>query len=158
MVFRARRATVRWADAHVRPCIVIRYTNDVGTETAADLEGPFIAGWSNPPDPAMHLRLLQGSDHVVLAVHEGDDRIVGFVTAITDGVLAAYLPLLEVVDEDRGRGIGSELVRRLLDDLGPISMVDAMCDPELRPFYRHLGFMPSTGASVRNYSLQSGRN
>ncbi len=136
---------------------MIRYLTDLAAISAADLEGPFFVGWPNPPDPQTHLRLLHGSDHVVLAVHEGDERVVGFATAITDGVLSAYIPLLEVVPEYRGRGIGSELVRRLLDILGPIYAVDAMCDPELQPFYRHLGLAPGTGVKLRNYERQGGR-
>jgi len=41
-------------------------------------------------------------------------RVVGFVTAVSDGVVSAFLPLLEVLPEYQGRGIGSELVRRML--------------------------------------------
>lgn len=135
---------------------MIRYTTSCSGIDAADLAGPFFVGWPDPPDAAMHLRLLQGSDHLVLAVHEGDGRVVGFVTAITDGVLAAYIPFLEVIPEYRGRGIGSELVRRLLDVIGPIYAVDAVCDPELQPFYRHLGLRRGTGVMLRNYERQSG--
>lgn len=135
---------------------MIRYVTTSAEVTVGDLEGPFFVGWPDPPDPATHLELLRGSDHVVLAVHEGDDRVVGFVTAISDGVLAAYIPFLEVVPEYQGRGIGSELVRRMLDLIGPISMVDAMCDPGLQPFYRHLGLVPGTGVTLRNSTLSQG--
>lgn len=135
---------------------MIRYETSLSGIDAADLAGPFFVGWPNPPDAATHLELLRGSDHVVLAVHEGDDRVVGFVTAITDGVLAAYIPFLEVVPEYQGRGIGSELVRRLLEVIGPIYAVDAACDPELQPFYRHLGLHPGSAVMLRNYERQSG--
>jgi GNAT superfamily N-acetyltransferase len=67
------------------------------------------------------------------------------------------LVLLEVVPEYQGRGIGSELIRRIIEIVGPIYAVDAMCDPELQPFYRHLGLVPGTGVMLRNYSRQSGR-
>ena len=135
---------------------MIRYLTNTADVSPSDLEGPFFVGWPDPPDPATHLELLERSDHVVLAVHEGDDRVVGFVTAITDGVLSAYIPFVEVVPEYQGRGVGSELVRRLLDVIGPIYMVDATCDPELQPFYQHLGLAPSTGVTLRNYARQSG--
>ncbi len=137
---------------------MIRYITDLAGVTAVDLEGPFFVGWPNPPDAETHLRLLQGSDHVVLAIHEGDDRVVGFTTAITDGVLAAFIPLLEVVPDYQGRGIGSELIRRLIDIIGPIYAVDAICDPELQPFYRHLGLTPAAGVMLRNYTRQGGRD
>jgi ribosomal protein S18 acetylase RimI-like enzyme len=135
---------------------VIEYTTTLDGVSADRLAGPFFEGWPNPPDPATHLRILQGSDHVVLAVREPDGQIVGFATAITDGVLFAFISLLEVVPEYRGRGIGSDLVRRLLDAVGDVYAVDAMADRDLHPFYAHLGLRPSAGVSLRNYGRQSG--
>ncbi len=70
--------------------------------------------------------------HVVLAVD--GVAVVGFITAISDGLLAAYVPLLEVRPEYRGRGIGSELVRRMVGRLEDLYMVDLVCDPELESF------------------------
>ena len=61
--------------------------------------------------------------------------MVGFITAISDGVLSAFIPLLEVLPAP-GPGIGSELVRRMLSELEDFYMVDLVCDPELEPFYR----------------------
>ena len=77
------------------------------------------------------------------------DRVVGFITAISDGVLAAYIPLLEVLPDYRGQGIGTELVRRLLHKLNGLYMVDVLCDPGLQPFYARLGMLPSTGMMIR---------
>lgn len=114
-----------------------------------DLVG-FFEGWPTPPAPERHLALLRGSSHVVLAEEEG--RIVGFVTAISDGVLAAYIPLLEVRRECRGKGVGSELVRRMLAELEGCYMVDVVCDPELVPFYERFGLVPLAGMGRRNRS------
>ena len=116
----------------------------------------FFEGWPNPPSPVMHLRLLRGSDHVVLALEAHSGRVVGFVSALSDGVLSAYLPLLEVLPEYRGRGIGSELVRRMLVQLGGLYMVDVLCDAALQPFYARFGLQPSVGASRRDHAQQSG--
>jgi len=136
---------------------MIRYTTSIESVAEADLEGPFFDGWSNPPDQATHLALLRGSDHVVLARHEGDDQIVGFATAITDGVLSAFIPFVEVVGEYRQRGIGSELVRRIIEAVGPIYAIDAVCDPDLQPFYRHLGLEAGHAVMLRDYANQNGR-
>ena len=56
--------------------------------------------------------------------------VVGFVTAVSDGVLSAYIPLLEVLPEYQDRGIGSELMRRILEQLDDLYMVDVLCDAE----------------------------
>lgn len=120
------------------------------------LGGPFFVGWPAPPSPETHLRILEGSDRIVLALDE-DDRVIGFITALTDGVLSAFIPLLEVVETRQGEGIGSELVRRLITELGDLYIVDAMTDPDIVSFYERLGFVPATGVARRDYSRQSGR-
>ncbi|WP_407666821.1 GNAT family N-acetyltransferase [Nakamurella alba] len=79
--------------------------------------------------------------------------MVGFVTAVSDGVLAAYLPLLEVLPEFQGQGIGSELVRRMLDLLGGLYMVDVVTDPDVVPFYERFGMVPGTALMLRRRDL-----
>lgn len=135
---------------------MIDYTESLAGITAEHLAGGFWAGWPSHPTPETHLRLLHGSDHVVLALDTATGHVVGFITAITDGVLCAYIPLLEVLSAYRGRGIGSELVRRMLDRLGDIYMIDLLCDPEIQPFYERLGMRRATGMLVRNVARQAG--
>ncbi len=79
-------------------------------------------------------------------------RIVGFVTAVGDGVLSAYLPLLEVLPEYQGRGIGTELVRHILQQLEGYYMVDLCCDEELVRFYERFGMLRLAGMALRNRS------
>ena len=116
----------------------------------------FFEDWPDPPSPETHLRLLANSDEIVLAVDDETGNIVGYITAISDNVLSAYIPLLEVLPEYRGRGIGRELVRRILDRLKGLYMVDLLCDSDLQPFYASLGMVPVTGMMLRNYGRQSG--
>ncbi|MGD2177557.1 MAG: GNAT family N-acetyltransferase [Anaerolineae bacterium] len=133
----------------------IRYVCTLEGITAKHLEG-FFEGWPDPPSPETHLRLLEHSDHVVLAVHGDSGDVIGFVTAISDHVLSAFIPFLEVLPEYRGRGIGSELVRRMLAQLSGLYMVDLLCDAEVEPFYASLGMRPTIGMMMRNYERQAG--
>jgi ribosomal protein S18 acetylase RimI-like enzyme len=119
----------------------IRYTSSLEGIGETQLAGGFWVGWPTPPTPAAHLAVLRGSEAVVLAL-DGDGQVVGFVTAVGDGVLAASITLLEVLPAWQGQGIGSELVRRVLQALGPRYMVDLVCDEELVPFYERLGLAP----------------
>ncbi len=133
---------------------MITYANSLDGITADHLRGGFFAGWGNPPAPETHLRVLQGSEHVVLA--RDGEQVVGYITAITDGVLAAYIPHLEVLPDYRGQGIGSELVRRMLDALSQRYMIDLICDPDVQPFYERLGMTRYSGMILRHYERQSG--
>lgn len=133
---------------------MMTYTTTLDALTADHLRGGFFVGWPNPPSPETHLRLLQGSSHVVLAWEEG--QVVGFINAISDGVLSAYIPLLEVLPAHQGRGIGGELVRRMLDQLKDFYMVDVVCDPEVQPFYARHGLRPYSAMMLRNTARQSG--
>ena len=124
--------------------------------TPEQLHG-FFVGWPDPPSREAHLSLLKNSAYVVLAVDDADQNVVGFVTAIADGVLAAYVPLLEVLPAYQGQGIGSELMRRMLNLLRDYYVVDLVCDPDLQPFYARLGMKPYSAMMLRNYDRQSGR-
>jgi GNAT superfamily N-acetyltransferase len=114
----------------------IAYAETAGGVQSSDLRG-FFVGWQAVPTAEQHLAILQGSDHVVLA--RDDDRIVGFVTAVGDGVVSAFVPLLEVLPDYQGRGIGTELMQRMLAQLEPYYMVDLCCDADLEPFYARFG-------------------
>ncbi len=134
---------------------MIVYRDNVDGVTADQLNG-FFVGWPDPPTPEMHLRVLHGSDFIVLAIDDDGDNVVGFVTAISDGVLSAYVPLLEVLPEWQGRGIGSALMRRMLEQLEHLYAVDLVCDPELQPFYRRFGMQPGASMMLRRRTRQSG--
>jgi predicted N-acetyltransferase YhbS len=135
---------------------VIEYTTEVAEVTTEQLEG-FFVGWPKPPTPETHLRLLRGSDHVVLAIDDETGSVVGFVTAVTDGVLSAYIPLLEVLPAHKGKGIGRGLVARLLEGLRGYYMIDLVCDQELQPFYERFGFGRAAAMVIRDRERQGGR-
>lgn len=137
---------------------MISYRTSLDGITPEMLTG-FFVGWPNPPSPETHLRLLTGSHAVVLAVDDDTSQVVGFINAISDGVLAAFIPLLEVVPEYQGSGIGSELVKRMLELLSDFYSIDLLCDDDVVPFYTRLGLQQaSAGMFTRNYEHQSGRS
>ena len=118
----------------------------------SDLRG-FFVGWRKRPSPEAHLEILQGSDFRILAVSD-DRRVVGFVTAITDGVSCGYIPYLEVLPEWQGKGIGTELMRRMMAKLEILYAIDLICDEEVQGFYQRLGFSERRGMTIRNYDSQ----
>ena len=58
-------------------------------------------------------RAIRGSSRVMGLYHDGGQ--VGFARAVSDGVVVGYLADVYVLREHRGRGLGLELVREILD-------------------------------------------
>src|SRR5215510_9991639 len=118
-------------------CMII-YTDSLADVTTEHLQGGFFVGWPNPPSPSTHYRILSNSAAIVLARND-DGTVVGFITAVSDQVSCAYIPHLEVLQDYQGQGIGSELVRRMMEKLRHLYMSDLVCDPPLQPFYERFG-------------------
>lgn len=131
------------------------YKNSLDGISSDMLKG-FFVNWLNPPNPQTHLKLLKNSSKVVIALDENTNQVVGFITAISDGVLSAYIPFLEVLPEYKNKGIGKELVKRMFEELDDIYMVDLCCDDDLVPYYKKFGMIKSNGMFIRNYEMQSG--
>lgn len=132
---------------------MIRYEYSSEGITPEMLKG-FFVGWPHPPSPEAHLKILQSAYKIVVAIDDETGNVVGFINAIGDGVMSAYIPLLEVLPEYKNRGIGSELVKRLLAELSDLYMIDLTCDTDLQPFYKRLGMQPYTGMMIRNFDRQ----
>jgi predicted N-acetyltransferase YhbS len=76
---------------------------------------------------------------------------VGFITALSDGVNSSFIPLLEVLPEWQNCGIGSELLKRMLEKLENITNVDLTCDSDMQSFYERFKMTRSTGMVLRKY-------
>jgi ribosomal protein S18 acetylase RimI-like enzyme len=129
---------------------VIEYREDLTTLTAEQLRGGFFEAWPSPPSPELHLAHLRGAEVAIVALDAATGQVVGFITAIGDGALTAFIPLIEVLPAYRGSGIGAELMRLVLARLGTRYSIDLVCDPDLVPFYERFGGAPGTAVLWRN--------
>jgi ribosomal protein S18 acetylase RimI-like enzyme len=129
---------------------MIEYRDSIDGITPKMLHG-FFVGWRAPHTPEIHLEILKNSSLIVLAFDLETDKVIGFITSITDSVQSAFIPLLEVLPDFQGRGVGSSLVKQMLKKLEHIPAIDLTCDPELQSFYEKLGMIPSSGMIIRNY-------
>jgi GNAT superfamily N-acetyltransferase len=133
---------------------VIRYTEDMAAVDENQLQG-FFVGWPRSPSAQQHLGVLRGSFRSVVAVDDPTGRVVGFVNMISDGVLTAFIPWLEVLPEYQGQGIGTELMNRVLNCEGLYS-VDLVCDEPLLGYYARFGMATIPGAGLRHSSVLQG--
>jgi ribosomal protein S18 acetylase RimI-like enzyme len=106
-------------------------------------------GWERrTADRERLAQLVRGSMFVVSA-WEGD-RLVGFARAISDGATNAYISTVAVLPEYQKRGIGREIIRRLVEGRDHLQFV-LHANDNAYPFYLHLdvGFEPFDSVLVR---------
>jgi ribosomal protein S18 acetylase RimI-like enzyme len=106
-------------------------------------------GWERrTADRGRLAQLVRGSMFVVSA-WEGD-RLVGFARGISDGATNAYVSTVAVLPEYQKRGIGRELLQRLIADHDGIQFI-LHANERAYPFYLHIdvGFEPIDNMLVR---------
>ena len=73
------------------------------------------------------------------------DRLVGFARVITDGIYQALIDDVVVKESKRGTGIGSELMRQLVERLTEVEEVFLHCGEQVVSFYERHRFERSYG-------------
>jgi ribosomal protein S18 acetylase RimI-like enzyme len=136
---------------------MIEYKTTLDNIKASNLAKGFFEGWSKKPSPETHYKILKNSYKIAIAVDTEKDKIIGFINAVSDGILSAYIPLLEVLPEYRNQGIAKNLVHNILNQLDDIYMIDIVCDKELVSFYSKFGMLKGVSMMIRNYDKQSGK-
>ena len=93
-------------------------------------------------------RLIDTATRVV-GLYDGD-RQIGFCRAATDGVSFVYLADVYVLEEYRGRGLGEELVREMVENGSYANVRWLLHTTNMHALYRKLGFgEPSQRAMER---------
>ncbi len=115
----------------------------------------FFEGWPNRPDKATHRRILENSYKSIVAI--ANRQIIGFINIVSDGVLCAYFPLLEVIPAYRKQGVGKKLVTTALAETKDFYMIDISCDDNVVDFYKKLGLHQANSMFIRNYQQQAGK-
>jgi GNAT superfamily N-acetyltransferase len=95
-------------------------------------------GWSSAEKGELLRKALVNS-HAIISAWV-DDRLIGLGNAISDGYLVVYYPHLIVHPEFQGKGIGSEIVRRMKARYRDFHMHMLVADGRAIEFYRKCGF------------------
>lgn len=111
-------------------------TRDIGLE-------PILAlyranAWSSADKPHALRRALLGSHTLVSAWDEG--ALVGLGNAISDGALVVYYPHLLVLPAYQRRGVGREIVKRLMAPYAGFHQHVLLADGGAVEFYKKCGF------------------
>lgn len=76
----------------------------------------------------------------IIYVYDGD-KLIGTGRVISDGIINAYICGIGVESEYRNRGIGSEILKKLVNDCVKMNLhVQLICEEELITWYETKGF------------------
>jgi ribosomal protein S18 acetylase RimI-like enzyme len=98
-------------------------------------------GWQHRTrDPERLAQMVRGSLYGVSALDGGS--LVGYARAVSDGAFNAYVSTVAVLPEFQRRGIGRELLRRLMAGRETVQFV-LHAPPHVQAFYLRCGFRPA---------------
>ena len=97
-------------------------------------------------------QLVRNASRVVGLYHA--ERQIGFARAVSDGVVFAYLADVYVLPEFRGRGLGLELVREMIEG-GPYAQVRWLLHTaDGHGLYERLAFAPPPETAMERAPLR----
>ena len=110
------------------------------------------AGWWHADgDEAEIAPLILGS--FCFAVALVDERLVGMGRVLSDGVSDAYIQDVVVLPEFRGRHVGADIIRFLVEQCSKagLTWIGLVAEPGTVPFYERLDFVPLEGHTPMRY-------
>ncbi len=112
----------------------------------ADLEALFLSvNWSSGHYPKKLVIAMKHFKTVYSAWHE--DRLVGMVCVMDDGIMNAYIHYLLVDPEYHGKKIGRTLVEMIKEHYKDYMRIAVIAYDKETHFYEYCGFEKSTEAS-----------
>jgi GNAT superfamily N-acetyltransferase len=99
-----------------------------------------------------HVQQQIGSAWRVVGCYESGGSLVGFARAMSDGVAVAYLADVYVLDSHRGLGLGTELVRVMVEGGPGREFRWLLYTDDAHGLYRKFGFAPPDGTFLERPS------
>lgn len=116
--------------------MLYEYNKPVSAKALADLREA--VGWNRMEDEYSSPRLVS---FYHIAVYE-EHNLIAYVDCVSNGVTDAYIQDLAVHPDYQGRGIGTDLMNRMIAYLKEkhIYMISVIFEERLKPFYAKFGF------------------
>ena len=102
--------------------------------------------WISGKYPEKLVVAMKNSD-TVFSAWDGE-RLIGLINALDDGIMTVYIHFLLVNPEYQGKGIGKELLRRIIDKYSEYLRIVLIADEEETGFYQNSGFELASGTKA----------
>ena len=127
--------------------MVYEFNEKVSVKALADLRES--VGW-NRMEKEYTNPLMKSYYHI--AVYE-DEKLIGYIDSVSNGVTDAYIQDLIVSPDHQGKGIGTELMNKMIEYLKEkrIYMISVVYEESLKPFYERFGFYNMLCGQMETY-------
>lgn len=90
-----------------------------------------------------------------IAAFDGE-ILVSYIDSVSNGVTDAYIQDLMVHPDYQGKGIGTELMNRMIAELKrrKIYMISVVYEEKLKPFYSRFGFFDMLCGQMQTYESE----
>lgn len=124
-----------------------KFNEKVSVKALADLRES--VGW-NRMEREYKNPLMTSYYHI--AVYE-DNKLIGYIDSISNGVTDAYIQDLMVRPAQQGKGIGTDLMNKMIEHLKEkrIYMISVVYEEGLKPFYERFGFYNMLCGQMETY-------
>ena len=128
--------------------MIYQYNEAVSAKTLSDLRES--VGWNRMEDEYSN-PLMMSFYHI--AVYE-DDKLVGYIDSVSNGVTDAYIQDLMVHPDYQGKGLGTELMNQMIAYLkeNRIYIISVVFEESLKPFYDRFGFSSMLCGQMETYN------
>ena len=128
--------------------MIYQYNEAVSAKALSDLRES--VGWNRMEDEYNN-PLMTSYYHI--AVYE-DDKMVGYIDSVSNGVTDAYIQDLMVHPDYQGKGLGTELMNQMITYLKEkrIYIISVVFEESLKPFYDRFGFSSMLCGQMETYS------
>jgi len=128
--------------------MIYQYNETVSAKALSDLRE--VVGWNRMEDEYNN-PLMTSYYHI--AVYE-DDKMVGYIDSVSNGVTDAYIQDLMVHPDYQGKGLGTELMNQMIAYLkeNRIYIISVVFEESLKPFYDRFGFSSMLCGQMETYN------
>jgi dATP pyrophosphohydrolase len=142
-----------FADHHkdnVANTITYVVNKPVSAQKIADLRQS--VGW-NRMEACYRNKMM--TSYVNISAYDGE-RMIGYVDTVSNNVTDAYIQDLMVHPDYQGKGIGTELMNRVIAYLKThgIYMISVVFEERLKPFYKRFGFYEMLCGQLQTYDME----